>query len=65
MTKKDYILLAQALKNSKITLEFAGNVLFAGTSGQWQATVLEIVDTLQRDNPYFDRNRFLSACGYE
>lgn len=56
MTKKDYIAIAEALANARAAtgddkhsaLTYAANQLAA---------------VLARDNPRFDRERFLTACG--
>ena len=58
MTKKDYILLADVIAKAKIsegveTTETALRLL-----------TLDLVERLQRDNPKFNRDKFLAACGY-
>ncbi len=58
MTRKDYILLADALKAAAYALnppERTGALLAAN----------EIAHSLAEDNPRFDRARFLKACGLE
>lgn len=60
MTKKDYLRLAQALKDSKpINSRDLPVAMIA-----WENSVLTITLTLANDNPRFDRKRFLNACGY-
>lgn len=56
MTKKDYELLAEVLNNcyeAKQECNTATVTLVAEV----------LADHLQLDNPRFDRNRFLTACG--
>lgn len=58
MTRKDYVLLADALKvavNALNPPECLGAFLAAN----------EIAHVLANDNPRFDRRRFLKACGLE
>lgn len=58
MTRKDYILLAEALKNAICALnktERTGALLAAN----------EISHRLKQDNPRFERKRFLEACGMD
>jgi hypothetical protein len=56
MTKKDYILIAKALRESR---------LYCETESQRrgvQRAELTIARALKADNPRFDRERFLEAC---
>lgn len=60
MTRKDYILIAEALKTVR-----------DGYSPHWNANLFracddhahDLADRLGRDNPRFERDRFLKACG--
>ena len=58
MTRKDYVLIAetfakfQQIQNLDQTINWTGEDL-----------ARNLADTLQADNPRFDRARFLSACG--
>lgn len=71
MTRKDYELIAYAVKLSKpeswTKLADAGqNWEYAyERRDQWSDTAECIADALQGDNPRFDRARFLRACGIE
>lgn len=56
MTRKDYILLADALKAVADSIEYPERL---GT----QLAANEIAHRLQGDNPRFDRSRFLKAAG--
>jgi hypothetical protein len=59
MTRKDYVLIAAALK--------AANTPFCnyGADGKTAHAncAHQIADMLARDNPRFDRTRFLAAAG--
>lgn len=56
MTTKDYIKLANALKQSEpVDTDSAAH---AG----WFAAVLSIADALELDNPKFNRDIFIEAC---
>lgn len=66
MSKKDYILLAQALKDSK-----PENLLSVQTTNDMKIgitmflrTCENIANKLAQDNPRFNRAKFLTACGY-
>lgn len=64
MTRKDYELLAGALRKVKPTCDpNEGGDAFASRQLEWAACCLSIADALEGDNPRFDRARFLSACG--
>lgn len=55
MTKKDYELIARAIKGGTIyhDLHYINKLSF----------VDDICNKLEQDNPRFDRNKFLTACG--
>jgi hypothetical protein len=55
MNAKDYELIAEALK---VNHPEYGQDCFH----QWSADVKSIADTLGKDNPRFDRRKFLEAC---
>ena len=56
MTKKDYELIAEVLLNN-----------VSGVASEPYAITLvnDMANALQDDNPKFDRNKFLIACGVE
>ena len=63
MTRKDYRLLAAALRDTRDTLP-------ADNLGPWRLTVVAIADALSADSGYdlngnrrFDRERFYAAAG--
>lgn len=59
MTRKDYILIAEALKVSRLRAEREDIAL----GNDYAAKA--IADALGRDNPRFDRERFLKAAGVQ
>ena len=68
MTRKDYILIAAALKEARNhwlaeeARDIDGSAAFrAGLN----AAGLELASRLARDNPRFDRERFLKAAGVQ
>jgi hypothetical protein len=58
MTRKDYIALANALKDAKPDT-------FHDPVKIWGIAVANIADVLKADNSNFDRARFLTACGVD
>jgi hypothetical protein len=54
MTRKDYQLIADVL--SKFTAE-------GGVTIERDAMAYDLADALAKDNPRFNRHRFLVACG--
>ena len=54
MTRRDYVAIAAAIKD-------AGERFNMDGAGQYIAS--RLADMLVRDNPRFDRKRFLIACG--
>ena len=64
MSKKDYIKLAATLKESKPVYDTDENTAYALLKA-WNIACENFAFMLAKDNPLFDRNRFLSACGYQ
>lgn len=56
MTRKDYVLIAEAIR--KVYSDHHPDDCFGV---DWTARA--IADALSRDKPRFDRTRFLEACG--
>lgn len=54
MTRKDYILIADAINKAPVD---------ASQDRQRNTVARSIADALATDNPRFDRARFLKACG--
>ena len=66
MTRKDYVAIAAVLRKRVDRLPDQGTTLEQRVR---LAEVLEIAyriaDVFQRDNPRFDEDRFLKACGLQ
>lgn len=67
MTRKDYVAIANCF--SVLRSEWANRVVQDGyeeirIGAVWQAARL-IAEMMSRDNPRFDRERFLKACGVQ
>jgi hypothetical protein len=64
MTRKDYILIAAALKEAKRQIPEGGaHATWEYIANATAACVL--AHSLASDNPRFDRARFLAACGVQ
>ena len=60
MTRKDYVLIASTLK----TARDENMARFGGMARQGIEVAAEaMADALANENPRFDRERFLRACG--
>ena len=60
MTRKDYILIAAAMLLTRLNYGPSWNAnLFRALDDASKA----LADELARDNPRFDRAKFLTACG--
>ena len=60
MTRKDYVLIAQAIKNQiEMSIKFEEEESQAGAEN----IARDLADALQADNTRFNRARFLDACG--
>jgi len=53
MTRKDYVIIADVIKNLDECIDSDG----------LEALADNMADALESDNPRFDRARFLVACG--
>ena len=59
MTRKDYVALAEALAGEyPVGSGFSLGMRIA----DWQGIVAAVANVLGKDNPRFDRARFLRAC---
>lgn len=63
MTSKDYVVLAQNFKYCKPS-KIAKPKGFSHRLEMWQGIVLETCNTLRMENHRFDKQKFLTACGY-
>lgn len=59
MTRKDYLLIAEAIQSARLTTK-PGDANAAA-----DIVAVEFARLLAADNPRFDRERFLTACGVE
>ena len=64
MTKKDYIIIAEAIKSAKVSLSYA-SVCMPETNRTIEHIVNNLAFTLAIENPLFDKVRFSKACGVE
>lgn len=63
MTRKDYIVLAAALKASKPDArEYPIALSAIAAYKAWEHTVTAIAEALQADNAKFDRSKFFKAA---
>lgn len=61
MTRKDYVLIAEAIKGAvNYEAEFNNNEAGADALKKFSITLASL---LLADNPRFDVNRFFDACG--
>lgn len=71
MTRKDYVLLAEAIAqftrdldaDDLITTSEKGRAILSGERVAAQTIAHRLADLFALDNPRFDRSRFLKACG--
>lgn len=64
MTRKDYILIAAALRDAVLVNCPTQAHLDGATAARANAALI-LCDKLARDNPRFDRERFLKAAGVQ
>jgi hypothetical protein len=62
MTRKDYGLIAAAL-NDTLLINCPTHEYLNGAKAATISAITHIADALSRDNPRFDRERFLKAAG--
>lgn len=72
LTRKDYVMLAQAIKLSadynrtqseRMTASEEYRMSHVDYLVEDQSVAINIATLLSEDNPRFDRERFLTACG--
>lgn len=64
MTRKDYVLIAAALRDTAL-IECPNFDYLAGVKAGHASAVHRVCDAMAKDNPRFDRARFLAAAGVE
>ena len=62
MTRKDYILIADALKAARSSYTLPNVAIYHNGIDN---AAHRLADALDRDNPRFDRERFLKAAGVQ
>lgn len=69
MTRKDYIRAAAIVKNKRTEARDFSRVIGGGQRQHEENVAIELenafVELFQGDNPRFNRNKFLDACGSE
>jgi hypothetical protein len=64
MTKKDYVLIAEGLKDgASYKRDKLTNKLVLEVTGEYENICRSIAIRLDRENPRFNIDKFLSACG--
>ncbi len=64
MTRKDYVLIAAALRDT-LLIDCPTESYLQGAKAAHVSAVTRLADSLARDNPRFDRERFLKAAGVQ
>lgn len=72
MTRKDYVMIADAIRELLADIERESGpmavcdrtrALMAGEHLGVRHVAMRLADQLRQDNPRFDRTRFMAACG--
>ena len=63
MTRKDYRLIAAAL-NDTLLINLPTKEHLEGARAAHASAALCVASALAKDNPRFDRVRFMEACGF-
>ncbi len=63
MTKKDYVKFAEMVKYNRANTGTGMDETFAGYRVACNDFAYAMADIFKEDNPRFDRDRFLKACG--
>jgi hypothetical protein len=63
MTKKDYIIVAQAIEHEVYGWKQSKSQV-ANPLQVISAIITELSDRFIEDNPRFDKKRFIEACGF-
>ena len=64
MTRKDYVLIAAALRDT-LLINCPSAEYLAGATAARDSAAQRVADSLARDNARFDRARFLEAAGVQ
>lgn len=63
MTRKDYVMIAAAIRETLLTDPKTGIVPPDREAAATHRVALRLADALANDNPRFDRAQFIEACG--
>jgi len=63
MTKRDYLVIARSIKNYMSVHKYITS--HYTVSGNITSFVHFLCDDLEADNPKFDREKFIKACGLD
>ena len=64
MTKKDYVLIAMSIWRSGYTKD-KNQVRNTAKENMRRLIAIDLASSLQNDNPLFNRQKFIEACGVE
>jgi hypothetical protein len=65
MTRKDYILIAASVNRSRMASGISGAApIKAAKDSALHLGAIDLAASLKHDNPNFDRERFMVACGF-
>ena len=65
MTRKDYELIAEAIKDVGLFYHLDGEPMRSDAEVVLYSVAMELARELRAENPRFDRQRFLTACGLD
>lgn len=65
MTKKDYVLIARAIMDARPIKSRDAHLHVRNGHTTCDGVAQNVADAMQRENPRFDRARFLTACGVQ
>ena len=65
MTRKDYELIAEAIKDVGLFYHLDGEPMRSDAEVVLYSVAMELARELRAENARFDRQRFLTACGLD
>ena len=65
MTRKDYELIAEAIKDVGLFYHLDGEPMRSDAEVVLYSVAMELARELRAENTRFDRQRFLTACGLD
>lgn len=64
LTEKDHILIAACVHRTRMARSITGTqAAKAASAAALRLVAIDLAASLRHDNPWFDRERFLTACG--